>query len=60
MCVACIEYIKGTLTGNEFKSALRETTREDNAHADAVSKILEDASAQPDEIKKRLQGLEQE
>ena len=40
MCVACIEFIKGTLNVSEFKSALRETTQNDERHLSEVSEVI--------------------
>lgn len=57
MCVACIEYAKGTLKVNEFKSALREMTVEDKAHAEEVARILREFANDEAEIKKRLKAL---
>jgi ferritin-like protein len=57
MCVACVEYNKGKLTQNEFRSALREMTVEQQEHFEAVNRILKEFDGQPDEIKKRLAEL---
>jgi hypothetical protein len=59
MCVACIEYIKDRLNIDEYKSALREMTVEDQEHAREVEKLFKDFGAQPDELKKRLRALTQ-
>ena len=40
MCIACAEFIKGTLKFDEFKRALRETTREDSDHLAQVAQKL--------------------
>lgn len=59
MCIACIEYTKQKLTVGEFKSALRETTAEDEKHRKEVAKLLEQYSSDPDELKKQLEKLNQ-
>ena len=60
MCVACIEYAKGTLNVNEFKSALREMTIEDDEHFEEVARILADYAGKPDEIRRELKKLADE
>jgi hypothetical protein len=57
MCIACVEYNKGTLTTDEFRSALREMTVEQQQHFEAVNQILRDYAGKPDEIKKHLEAL---
>ena len=59
MCAACIEYTKDKLNINEFSSALREMTQEDNAHAEEVSRLIKQYAGQPDELKKQLRALTQ-
>lgn len=59
MCVACIEYIKDKLKIDEYKSALREMTVEDQAHAREVEQLFKDFGNQPDELKRRLRALTQ-
>lgn len=57
MCVACIEYTKDRLNLNEFNSALREMTMDDQKHAEEVARILKEFAGKPDEIKKHLEAL---
>ncbi len=40
MCVACIEFIKETLTFKEFQSALWEVSREDLEHLKEIDRVL--------------------
>jgi hypothetical protein len=60
MCVACIEFIKKTLTAKEYKSALLEMTRdeltrEQEQHFIEVRNLL-DSTADDDELRKKLQA----
>lgn len=57
MCAACIEYTKDTLKLNEFKSALRETTREDAAHLREVEHLIQESGADEQKLKKSLREL---
>ena len=57
MCAACIEYAKDLLTTKEFQSALREMTIDDQAHAEAVARIMRDYAMKPDEMKRKLKAL---
>jgi hypothetical protein len=55
MCMACIEYIKGTLKLNEFKSALRETAEYgDKEHAEKLQAIIYDHDGDEDGLKAKL------
>ncbi len=45
MCVACAEFIKGRLKLNEFKNALKETTRENLEHLREVNETVQEASS---------------
>jgi hypothetical protein len=56
MCVACIEFIKGTLNVTEFKSALRETTMEDAAHLIEVERAMSSGSNDAEELRKKLKA----
>ena len=57
MCVACAEFIKGTLTFKEFNSALRETTREDEAHLGEVERVLQGLGNDTDLARQKLREL---
>ncbi len=57
MCAACVEYIKDKLTEAEFKSALKEITREDKAHATEVEQLVQKHAGKPEELKKQLRDL---
>jgi hypothetical protein len=57
MCVACLEFIKGTLTLKEFQSALRETTMEDERHLLEVERKLQGSPrGDADAARKLLDG----
>lgn len=57
MCIACSEFIKNTLTLKEYKSALRETTREAPDHLEEIERILERGGSDPEKTKELLRGL---
>lgn len=57
MCIACIEYTKQKLTMGEFKSALRETTSEDENHMKEVNRLIQQYGNDPDELRKQLDNL---
>jgi hypothetical protein len=60
MCVACIEFIKGTLTTQEFKSALRESTRDDQNHFNEVEVAISSGSVAADNgeaLRKKLKDM---
>ncbi len=57
MCVACLEYTRDKLTANEFKSALREMTVEDQRHLQEVERLFREYGQKPDELKKKLREL---
>ena len=54
MCVACIEFIKGTLTPKEFRSALKETTRDDESHLREVERTLGRDDSDADTLRQKL------
>jgi hypothetical protein len=58
MCIACTEWIKDRLTLKEFRSALRETTRDDQRHFEEVDQVLaetgEDSNLAKEALKKIL------
>lgn len=59
MCMACLEYIKGNLKLNEFKSALRESALEGKKdHVEEVQTILYDhPNATDEELKAKIQKV---
>jgi hypothetical protein len=58
MCLACLEYIKGNLKLNEFKSALGETIREGgDAHTQKVEEALYKTGGNEDDLKKQLKVI---
>jgi hypothetical protein len=57
MCIACTEWIKDRLTLKEFRSALRETTRDDEPHLDEVNRILIDSGDDANLAKEALKKL---
>lgn len=59
MCMACIEYTKDKLTSAEFKSALKEVSREDADHVREVERILQEFANDPERLKKELKYLEE-
>ena len=40
MCIACTEFLKGSLKWDEFQRALSETTRDDPEHLAEVNRAL--------------------
>jgi len=54
MCVACREFIKQKLTFQEFKSALWETTREDETHLEELERLLYETRENPDRVRQAL------
>lgn len=58
MCLACLEYIKGNLKLNEFKSALRETVRDDESgHAEQLQTLIYDHDGDEDSLKDKVNQL---
>jgi hypothetical protein len=57
MCVACIEYMKDKLTVEEFKSALHETTTEDQRHFKEMEELIRIYGSDRKELKKRMEEL---
>jgi hypothetical protein len=57
MCIACIEFIKDRLTLKEFRAALSETTRDDQAHLNEVSELIRQDASNPQELRKSLEKL---
>ncbi len=58
MCLACLEYIKGNLKLNEFKSALAETIRDGgNEHTRKVEETIGKSTGNEDALKKQLQAI---
>ncbi len=57
MCIACLEYNKAKLNLNEFKSALREMTMEDQEHFMEVERLIAHYGDKPEELKKHLEAL---
>ncbi len=57
MCAACIEYTKDRLNADEFRSALREMTVEDQEHARLVEELIRTYAGQPEELKRQLKLL---
>lgn len=57
MCIACLEYTRDKLTANEFRSALREMTVEDQRHMQEVERLFSVFGNQPEELKKRIKEL---
>lgn len=61
MCIACIEFIKGTLTVKELRNGLvemarDELTRDQEHHLIEVRTLAEKNENDPEELKKKLQG----
>lgn len=57
MCVACLEFIKNTLTFKEFKGALWEVTREDEEHLREVEELIRRHPEDVDRIRQNLDAL---
>ena len=57
MCVACVEFIKNKLNAKEFKSALREVARNDEAHLTEVEQVLQANPQDQDEARKKIADL---
>jgi len=57
MCVACIEYMKDKMTVDELKSALVETTIEDQAHLREMEELIKTYGNDRKELKKRMEDL---
>ena len=59
MCIACLEYTKDRLNVNEFRSALREMTVENQRHLQEVERLFREFGSNPEELKKKLRELNQ-
>ncbi len=57
MCIACTEWIKDRLTLKEFRSALRETTRDDQRHFEEVDQVLAEAGEDSNLAKEALKKI---
>ena len=56
MCVACIEFVKQTLNVKEFKSALWEVTRENEAHLTEVERLIQVTGGDPEKLREKLRN----
>ena len=59
MCLACLEYIKGNLRLNEFKSALREFAQEQSTkdHAEQLQTLIYDHQDSEDSLKQKIKSI---
>lgn len=61
MCIACREFIKGTLNIREYQSALGEITREpgpeNDRHLDEVDEAVRKAGRDAEKLKQRLKEM---
>jgi hypothetical protein len=60
MCIACLEFIKNTLTLKEYKSALWEVARENEEHLTELERLFKasgnDAEKLRDSLSQKLKS----
>ena len=57
MCIACVEFIKETLTVKEYQAALWEVTRNDEEHLTEVERLLRQSARDPEKLRRDLKTL---
>jgi hypothetical protein len=54
MCIACLEFIKNTLTMKEYKSALWEVARDDENHLTELELLFKTAGNDSEKLRESL------
>jgi hypothetical protein len=57
MCAACVEYGKEKLTLAEFKSALKEASRDNPDHQQRVEGMIKEYADKPEELRRAVKPL---